>query len=51
MIFDARLFHLIWKVSFQNITNTTVEKDLFVIHDDTESSLCTHILGVLKEEE
>lgn len=41
----------IWKVTFQNITNTTVEKDTFVIYDDTESSLCTHIWGVLKEEE
>lgn len=48
----------IWKVNFQNITNTTVEKDSLIIYDDTESShilythiLCTHILAVLKEQD
>lgn len=41
----------IWKVNFQNFTNTTVEKDSLIIYDDTESSLCTHILAVLKEQD
>lgn len=41
----------IWKVNFQNVTNTTVEKDSLIIYDDTESSLCTHILAALKEQD
>lgn len=41
----------IWKVNFQNITNTTVEKHSLIIYDDTESSLCTHILAALKEQD